>query len=67
MKIRLEDLKKAVAWAEANSRDLFVQVMSIDGNKLTIKCLDRQDSDVEITLFDSGNLMPKIRRTDILK
>lgn len=67
MKIGLEELKRAVGWIEANSRDINVQVFVHEGNKLILKCMDRLDSEVEITLYENSQMMPKIKKTEVLK
>lgn len=65
MKIGLEDLKKAIAWVEANTNDLFVNIQLID-TKMSLKCTDKYDASVEIVLTEESRLMPKIRKEDRL-
>jgi hypothetical protein len=65
IKIQLEDLKKAVKWLEANTNQLTVNVVS-DGSTLVISSFDRQDKDVQITLYQEGTYSPKVRKTEAL-
>lgn len=66
MKISLAELKRAVQWIEANTSTNTVGVMQVD-LKLYLKCFDRQDSEVEIQLFDVDTaLMPKIKKSERL-
>lgn len=67
MKISIEELKKAVQWIEANSRDIQVQVYTGEGSKLVLKCMDRFDTEVEIILFEEQSMLPKIKKTEVLK
>jgi hypothetical protein len=67
MKISLEELKRAVSWIEVNSRDVQVQIYTGEGNKLCLKCMDRYDTEVEITLFEGQSMLPKIKKTEVLK
>jgi hypothetical protein len=67
VKINIDELKKAVNWLEANSRDVMVQIYTFESNKLTLKCLDRYENEVEIVIYEDGQMMPKIRKTEILK
>lgn len=67
MRINIDELKKAVAWVQSNSRDLMVQVYIYEGNKIALKCLDKYENEVEITLYEDSQMMPKIKKTEILK
>jgi hypothetical protein len=67
MKISLEELKRAVSWIEANSRDVQVEIYTGERNNLRLKCMDRYDREVEITLFEDQTMLPKIRKTEVLK
>jgi len=67
MKISLEELKKAIGWIEANSRDSHIQILTGDSSKLVLKCADRLDTEVEITLFNDQTMLPKIKKTEILR
>ena len=68
MKIKLEDLKKAVAWIEANTREVIIRFeMHQDGRNLAIKCTDKYDVAVEIKLFNEGTMGPRITKEDALK
>ena len=62
MKIKLTELKKALAWVEQNSADVILNV-SIDENResyLKIQCKDRYEVFVEIKVFHDGLMLPKI-------
>lgn len=65
MKIKIEDLKKAIKEAEAHSKHERVNV-KIDSH-LYISFQDRYDVEVEIKLSEDGNMLPKIRKEDILR
>lgn len=68
MKLKIEDLKKAISWCEANSRDLLVTVeLNPDGRNLSIKTQDRYDVLVDIKLFNDGNMGPTIKKEEALK
>ena len=68
MKINISDLKKAIKWIEANSSNAHVTVYTGEANKLSIRCMDRLDSEIELTLFESDTaMMPKIKKTEILR
>lgn len=67
MKIELKELKKAVSWIEANSRDLSVNIISGDGSKLILHCFDKNDCEVEITLYTDNQMLPKIKKTEVLR
>lgn len=67
MKIDLEDLKSAVGWIEANTNEVSVSVSAFDTRELIIKCFDKFESEVTITLFADRNRIPKIQRTDNLR
>lgn len=62
MKLKLAEIKKALAWIEANSQDSIIN-LEIDDNResfLKIKCQDRLGTFVEIKVFGDGNMLPKI-------
>jgi hypothetical protein len=67
MKIKLEDLKKAVQWVEANSRDVMVTLVENPDRHLVIKCTDKYEVSVEIKLFNDGTMGPRITKEDALK
>lgn len=67
MRISLEELKRAVLWIEANSRDIKVEVSPESGSRLHLSCFDRNDSQVEITLFEDSSMLPKIKKTEVLR
>lgn len=67
MKIALDELKKAIQWIESNSKDLKIEVYTFEQNKLTLKCMDKLDQEVEITMYSEGSYLPKIKKTDILR
>lgn len=68
MKIKLEDLKKAVQWMEANSRDVMITIENHhDGRNLVLKCQDKYEVSVEIKLYHDGTMGPRILKEDALK
>ena len=67
MKISIADLKKAITWVEVNSKDTHVNVTLGQQEGLVLQCQDKYDSHVEIKLFENSNMMPKIRKEDILR
>lgn len=66
MKIDLKELKKAVQWVEGNSNVVRVDIQLQEG-KLFLTCLDKGDSEVEITLFSDSQMLPKIKKTEVLR
>lgn len=67
MKIALADLKKALNWIETNSKDVVIDVVDHHDGKLYLKCQDKYEVYVEITLYHESSMLPKIRKEDILK
>lgn len=67
LKIELSQLKKAIQWIEANTNEVNVQIYTGDGNKLILKSSDRLGHEVEITLFTDSQMLPKIKKTEVLK
>jgi hypothetical protein len=67
LKIEVAQLKKAVQWIEANTNDLSVQIYTSDGNKLLLKATDKMGHEVEITLYSDSQMLPKIKKTEVLK
>lgn len=66
MKIDLKELKKAVQWVEGNSNVVRVDIQMQEG-KLFLTCMDKGDSEVEITLFSDSQMLPKIKKTEVLR
>jgi hypothetical protein len=67
MKIAVSDLKKALAWIEANTREVNVRLeLHHDGRNLSIKCEDKYQVQVEIKLFNDGTMQPRITKEDAL-
>ena len=64
MKIAIADLKKALQWIEVNSNDTHVEIKWVDN--MILMCKDKYGVSVEITLFENSNMLPKIRREDLL-
>lgn len=64
-KIDLMELKKAVQWIEANTKELKVTV-EVDNDDLVLKTFDRNEQSVSIRLY-SNNTLPKITKTEVLK
>ena len=67
MKIDLEELKKAIDWLRANSHDLKVHIVLHEIDKLVIKTMDKHDNEVEITLYTDSQMLPKIKKTEVLR
>lgn len=65
MKIDVKDLKKAVAWVEANTNADKVDLY-IGDNKLIITTSDKYEAQVEIVIYEGASMMPKIKKTDLL-
>lgn len=65
MKIDLKDIKKAIAWVDANTNADKVDFYLGD-SKLVITTLDKYQAHVEIVLYEDSTMMPKIKKTDIL-
>lgn len=65
MRVKLDDLKKALANVEANSKDEVVSI-KIDSH-IYISYTDRYDVQVEIKISENGNMLPKIRKEDVLR
>jgi hypothetical protein len=67
MKIDLMELKKAVQWIEANSRDIQIRVeVDSNGRNLILKCEDRTQVQIEIKLFHEASMGAKIRKEESL-
>lgn len=67
MKLKIEDLKKALQWIEANSRDVYVTIEKCHQDRnLILKCQDKYEVQVEIKLFNEGNMGPRITKEDAL-
>jgi hypothetical protein len=67
MKIAVSDLKKAIQWIEANTREVQVLVeLAHDGRNLCFKCEDKFSTSVEITLFSDASMLAKIKKEDVL-
>lgn len=64
-KIDLMELKKAVQWIEANTKEVRV-IIETDGDDLILKTFDRNEQAVSIRLY-THNTLPKITKTEILK
>lgn len=67
VKIDLKELKKAIQWVEVNTNDISINLFTGDGNKLVITCFDKGGSEVEITLFTDSQMLPKIKKTEVLR
>lgn len=65
MKIALTDLKKAIQWIDANSKDTHVQLLS-DGYQMWVEVSDKYGAKVTITMYENGTLLPKIQKQDYL-
>jgi len=67
MKIDLEELKKAIDWLRTNSHDLKVHIVLHEIDRLIIKTMDKHDNEVEITLYTDSQMLPKIKKTEVLR
>lgn len=70
MKLNLTELKKAVAWVEANTNEEFIKLEpDPEGLKrwFDIRVFDRESREVSIRLFTDNALRAKITRTETLK
>lgn len=67
MKISIDELKKAIDWLRANTNQTEVTIYTGEGNKLRLTAFDRQDAEVEITLYNGGEILPKIKKTEVLR
>lgn len=65
MKIDLKDIEKAMTWIKTNANS-DQAVFEIIDNKLIISAMDKYQSSVEIIIYESGTMMPKIKKTDML-
>jgi len=67
VKVDIKDLKKAIAWFEANTKAETIALHNYGhSDKLFIETFDKYDASVQITIFESGTMMPKITKTEIL-
>lgn len=67
MKLAVADLKKAIQWIEANSRDLHVRLERDPNDRhILIKCEDKYQVQIEIKIFAESNMSPRIRKEDAL-
>lgn len=67
MKIDIKDLKKAVQWIEVNTHQISINIYMGEANKLVLTCMDKHDTEVEITLFSDNQMLPKIKKTEVLR
>jgi hypothetical protein len=66
MKIKLSELKDAIAWIEANTNEEVINIEE-DDKICFIKCFDKNDRQVQVEVFGTDNaLMPKLTRTERL-
>jgi len=65
VKIKFDELKKALTWIETNTQDISMNI-TIDTNIMTIRTFDKYESEVIIEIFDDGIRTAKIKRTDAL-
>jgi hypothetical protein len=66
LKVRLSELKKALSWIEANTNVEYITA-NTDEREMTLKSFDKSDSEIIITIFSDGTMLPKIRKTEVLK
>jgi hypothetical protein len=67
MRIDLEELKKAIDWLRTHSHDLKVHIVLHEIDKLIIQTMDKHDNEVEIVLYTDSQMLPKIKRTEVLR
>ena len=65
MKINIADLEKALKWIAINSFEPTIKIEMID-HKMSIKTFDKHSAEVEITIFEDGTMMPKVKKTETL-
>lgn len=65
MKFKIEDLKKAVEWLSANSKDVMVTIREKDDHAI-IQCTDQYLQLVEIKIHYEGRMAPKILKEEVL-
>lgn len=65
-KFSLAEMKKALAYFEANTAEVNLTV-SIDGATIVFGGFDRQDHSVEVVLYDANvNMLPKKKTVSTL-
>jgi hypothetical protein len=66
MKLKLDELKKAISWFEANTDTLYISLQEVN-RSAELKAIDKAGAEVVIILFDDGTMMPKIKKTEVLR
>jgi len=67
VKIDIKDLKKAIDWFEANTKSDTLTLHNYgSSDKIFLETFDKYEASVQITIFESGTMMPKITKTEIL-
>jgi hypothetical protein len=67
VKVDIKDLKKAIAWFEANTKADTLTIYNYGTtDKIFLETFDKYEASVQITIFESGTMMPKITKTEIL-
>lgn len=66
MKIKVEDLVKAIEYIKRNSNDVHVRVDIDPGGRMQLRFQDKDLSEAVIKLFNEGVCMPKISKEDPL-
>lgn len=64
MKISIADIHKAMKWLEKHSNDTHVNIVWVDN--MIIQCKDKYQASVEIKLYEDSNMLPKIRKEEVL-
>jgi hypothetical protein len=67
MKIDIEELKKAIDWLRTNSHDMKVHITLHEIDRLIISTMDKHDNEVEIVLYSDSQMLPKIKKTEVLR
>lgn len=67
MKVKFEELKIAIDWIHANTKDYTVSINMLS-NYVEMKCFDNMDREVIITIYDEKTSMStRITKTETLK
>ena len=65
MKIKIDDLERAVKWMKSHSQDVMCNITEIEKG-LQITCKDKYAKYVDMKLTQEGNIGPKIIKEDEL-
>lgn len=65
MKIKVDDLKKALDWLRTNSSDEFIDIQ-LHPRNIVLSFNDKYQSSVEVKLYEDSSMLPKIRKENPL-